>query len=97
MIAYITAQDDLVITNSKAKKSIEAGNLDKMRVPWFKLSKVGTLWQLEEFDGEEVRVVAKTGTPRKLLVPLQRKGGSIYPDNVYTFEKWLDIQAGLSR
>lgn len=96
MNAYITAQGDLIVTNSTAKKSIEAGNLDKVRVPWFKLSKRGTLWQLEEFDREEVRIVAQSGTAQKLLVPLVRRSEPISVHIVSVVKEWLDTQKSLS-
>lgn len=97
MNAYITEEFDLIVTKSTARTSIEQGKMDRIRVPWFRLSKAGALYQLEEFGGEEIRIVAKAGVAHKLLVPLVRKGGEITVESALVVKEWLDIQAGLSR
>ncbi|MHA2063257.1 MAG: hypothetical protein ACXABY_02630 [Candidatus Thorarchaeota archaeon] len=95
MRVYFTYKNEAVLTNSTAKAKIEQGVLDKIKLPWFRFSKRGTFWNLEEFDGEQVRIVAKSETLKKLLVPFKRRflpKFKLSEKNELELVKWVDRQ-----
>ena len=96
MEIYITLKNELVLTNSKQKKSIERHDFDQIKLPWLKLGKRVNLWELEEFSAGKKHSVAFSPDLRKLVVPLMRRirflfGRSRLPEIVeMTLTNWVD-------
>lgn len=97
MFTYTNYRGDVIATDSKARKSIEAGNMDNIRVPWFKFSKLEPrLYGLEVYDGEAIHTVAMSDVPSKLLIVMRRhfysvsKGKDLSDADMNNIKKLLD-------
>ena len=73
MNIYKTVKNEIVVTNSTAKTSIEEGNLDRTRVPAYIIAPTKPReWTLTRYFQGRTILLNKGETVKKLIVPLKR-------------------------